>query len=103
MNPKRITMYRDDDGRVVEENTEVVPNQLVPGHSEFFNHDVVMVPTQQGRFPLQVRVPCSGAADVHMAFASITATDYQDRLRQAAGEEIKRREAMARKQSLAGV
>jgi hypothetical protein len=102
MNPQRITMYRNDDGQIVEENMEIIPNQIFPGRPVFLNHDVVMVPTQQGRFPLQVRVPCVGAYDVHTAFASIGNETYQDRLRQAAQEEIKRREAMARKQSLAG-
>ena len=103
MNPKRIQLYRTDDGQIVEENTEMIPGQIVPGPSTFFNHDVIMVPTPQGKFPLQVRVPCpEGTYDVHSAFASIRDATYEARLQAAAAEEIKRREAMARRQSLAG-
>lgn len=100
---QRIAMYRSDEDQVVEEATEIIEHQIMPGPTTFSVHATVGVRTPQGMMPVQVRVPCPpGTATVHEAFASIGDALYQERVNAATSKELARRNEAVRRQSLAG-
>ena len=97
----RVTSYRDDLGRVVEEACEVTPGAMLPGAPAYFSRDVAGVRTPHGMMPVEIRVPCPGCQDVFSAFATIGDETYQARAGAEVQAELAKREAAVRRQQLA--